>query len=642
MPNKIIAFLGQVFKTLVETADNFPMLLRTCAVFLALRLADVFIQLQRPIIRDFSLPDYFWATLFSFLLIGVLIFLQKCIKTKILQLAYLSLIALTLILLVVANYFVYGEFGEFITPQMIRFMLTSPDYLNAYLHNFLTPSYAVLGISGAVVLGRLLWIKASQSKFTKTQLIGLCLALIALGPLLEEMRLKSPKKLKGLETQTFLAAWTSLRPSQLFGPEKDYTRHNISPPQQSPMPRPNIIVVINESWGLNKPNLFGRQGGSARMPKLAKFYQDNKDSFVIFERAFTNSTATDISVPAILTGIHPDEKENVRHSAPLLWQWAAAAGYETFFATSQTIHWANFNDFLNPRSDFFFSMDELFLPIANEFGGDDILGMTKMLENLKKRDKMKPFLFVYFSNSLHSPFQNKSLYLKELTSTSRYDNALLIVDEAHDKLINYLKSANILNNTLMIITSDHGDSDTIKHRKVPRVSSFYDEITKIPYAIFFPKKLALEHKEAFTALKYNRNKMVSNVDIAATLVDFWGLKSSNVAATAQLSGQSLFQPISTERDIYCLSTNDTRKWDPHGFGWFNTSARLVYSTIEGPQYFRSSDPDQANNIWNELPIKEKQKILTKISKTNNASKMMRKYQTSMQKTDALGSKNIKE
>ena len=90
MPNKIIAFLGQVFKTLVETADNFPMLLRTCAVFLALRLADVFIQLQRPIIRDFSLPDYFWATLFSFLLIGVLIFLQKCIKTKILQLAYLE------------------------------------------------------------------------------------------------------------------------------------------------------------------------------------------------------------------------------------------------------------------------------------------------------------------------------------------------------------------------------------------------------------------------------------------------------------------------------------------------------------------------------------------------------------------------
>ena len=59
-----------------------------------------------------------------------------------------------------------------------------------------------------------------------------------------------------------------------------------------------------------------------------------RNSFVVFHHAFSNSSATDVSMPSILTGVAPFESGHKLHEMPFLWDWGHAAGMRTWALSS--------------------------------------------------------------------------------------------------------------------------------------------------------------------------------------------------------------------------------------------------------------------------------------------------------------------
>jgi glucan phosphoethanolaminetransferase (alkaline phosphatase superfamily) len=222
---------------------------------------------------------------------------------------------------------------------------------------------------------------------------------------------------------------------------------------------------------------------------LRRWITDESDHFFLFDYAHTNSTATDVSVPSMLTGVAPWESGRKVHTLPLLWDWAKAGGMRTLFVSAKVYSWGNLNSFLlSPGPDIFVTPAEMKAPLFNDVGVDEMIAVRKFCDELRALPYGSRFLAMYNSSALHWPFQQTSpLLASEPRSASRYQNAAAILDEAFRELYSCLDSTGLLENTLLIMTSDHGDADKLEHGRVHRLYCFYDEITNIPFLIRTPR-----------------------------------------------------------------------------------------------------------------------------------------------------------
>jgi len=123
-----------------------------------------------------------------------------------------------------------------------------------------------------------------------------------------------------------------------------------------------------------------------------------------------------------------------------------------------------------------------------------------------------------------------------------YDCSIRYVDHVLHRLVDYLKKANILKDTILVITADHGGTYPnipVRGNKSHRVNAFYDELYRIPL-VFSGEGLEAKCSKS----------LVSSVDIGSTLLDLIG--ESNPAS---FRGRSLLSDV--ERH-YVMSENQGR------------------------------------------------------------------------------------
>ena len=224
--------------------------------------------------------------------------------------------------------------------------------------------------------------------------------------------------------------------------------------------KPNIVLVINESWGKNKGMPFYGHSVNA-MPFLTQWFEEESSHTFIFERAFTTASATDVSVPSIIAGLQPYEKASRYHRLPLVWDFANASGYKSIFVSSQRLQDVDY--YKHSQIDHLVSAHEIDSPIINDKGIDDLVSV-EVLNDLIKKEHHNPLFIVWGSNATHGPFQQRSDKLDVNPQfSSKYNNSLFILDSAIAKLVSTLKESGTYDNTLFIFTSDHGDTDKLLH-----------------------------------------------------------------------------------------------------------------------------------------------------------------------------------
>ncbi len=523
-------------------------------------------------------------------------------------------VALSSLLLFMAavNFYLYKEFGQYLTRSMLGFIAADPTYVQDYLNTYLVKLNVIMLV---LAFGALLWLwhpwrpareapRALSMRKTSTVVPLLVLPVIYAASV-GVLRPYTSDMLTPMDTATMCALAPMNRP--VAKSELHYAADRLAVnPRSTDANPPNILILANESWGKQQGFPIYGQNVDA-MPFLNHWIQTDRGHFIVWTTGYTSSTATDVSLPSIVTGVQPDESARKLHLMPLVWQWGKASGAYTFYLTSVRQTFARLDQFFSCKErDTTFSAENLDTPIVHEAGVDDIIAADHVRDILARKPARSRFVGMIFTNALHSPFQDQSTMIAHMPPfESRYDKALYIVDDAIKTTVEILKEKGLLDNTLIFFSADHGETSAPIH-SAHRIFSYYEEFFNIPYMIYVPERWKATHPEMYAALKANETRNVSNLDILPTTVDLLGLGNANASLVAQLKGQSLIRPVDPDRLLVGLSTNGVRTWEQEGFGLAWGSYRFVCNNVDGPRFFDLVlDPSEQNDLWHAMDASRK-------------------------------------
>lgn len=335
-----------------------------------------------------------------------------------------------------------------------------------------------------------------------------------------------------------------------------------------------VVLVVMESAGSTVPSSDGQNLLSEAIIK-----QSGVDGWINFADAVTASNATDIAVPAILTGTGPHEPRAKLHTLPLVSQLAKARGFSTAFITSSSMRWAGFEDFVADAGlDSLTSAADSGLPFVNDLAVDDAFVYQAAAQQVETAEG--PLFLILYPQALHWPFQTESALPIGSGLVERRSRAAAITEAGFSVLFDALRETGRLERSLIIATGDHGEFDYADTLRVPRMrlDTFAEGILS---PIFFVKAPGGSEGDAYAALASNRDALVSNVDIAPSISAMLGAYPADGQSYV---GQNLFAPIPQERIAYASATNSWRAWPKAAIAVARGNERLVCDQRELCRY----------------------------------------------------------
>jgi arylsulfatase A-like enzyme len=352
----------------------------------------------------------------------------------------------------------------------------------------------------------------------------------------------------------------------------------------------NVVVVVMESTGARYLSLYGSR--YATTPHLAA----EARHALVYDRAYANVGFTANALVALTLSVHPymTWREYTQEHPDFPGTTAAevlqARGYRTAFLTSGFVEYANQGAFLAGRGyDEVRGFKELDAgePI-NSWGGGDATLVDRTLEWID-RDRARPFYATVWTQQAHHPYDPApGQPIVDFFGTGplppddydlgRYLNAVADVDRAVGRLFAGLRARGLEDETLVVVTADHGEAFGDPHPTWGHGSRLYDEGVRIPLMVWSPV-LFPEGGRADT--------VAGHVDLAPTVLDLLG-----VEAPQGWEGRSLFAARRPPR-AYFYAANDH-----YLLGVREGDLKYVYDASRGrDQLFDlARDPDEQENL----------------------------------------------
>jgi arylsulfatase A-like enzyme len=338
-----------------------------------------------------------------------------------------------------------------------------------------------------------------------------------------------------------------------------------------------------------------------------------------FTQAISQSSWTRPSMPTLLTGLYPSEHgilELKRNEAgavigPImapdvdtLAERLASAGYESLLFGEQYQ--------LSRR----FGLAQGFKHYQNNIGGAERINRRF----LKWIDENRPprFFSILHYFDIHWPYcpppssrgvfdrgggeidfckQSRKLRVAirrgevELSDADRetmialYDEELLTLDRTLAKLLDDLRERGLWDNTLVIVTSDHGE-EFFEHGSIGHKNSLYEELIRVPVILRPPLDWQIERGRLSSALVESR-------DVVATIEDAAGL-------TTPTSARSLIpwlEQTTTDERSFVVSESSAY------LAARTATMKLILSRLDGSEvlYDLEADPFETINIAEDRP-----------------------------------------
>jgi arylsulfatase A-like enzyme len=244
-----------------------------------------------------------------------------------------------------------------------------------------------------------------------------------------------------------------------------------------------------------------------------------------------NDSVTAVSVAVLLTGLSPAASRETVHSAPMLWEYARAAGYDTAYWTSQDLRFGNSDMFVRDVGAMHHVAGAELDPEADlDLGARDAY-LTDHVER-ELAALREPFVAVLHYSNTHFPYfveEGKSPFSPaELTKDpekgeaffNHYRNAVFLQDEAIGRAIDAVRKSAFSERTVIVYTSDHGEAFR-EHTQMGHTLSLYDEEIHVPAWIDAPPAtLSDEERRAVESL---RDRPTFHVDLLPTFLDLLGV-----------------------------------------------------------------------------------------------------------------------
>jgi glucan phosphoethanolaminetransferase (alkaline phosphatase superfamily) len=384
-------------------------------------------------------------------------------------------------------------------------------------------------------------------------------------------------------------------------------RHLVAPirPALAPSTKqglPSILLLLHESMRADAvvPDLGYEGGLDARTisPWSSHLVERRSEGFVVMKKARSNSTATESSVPTILSGLDVGGESDAFGRAHSIWSLGKASGAETFLLASPTYHWSHFDEFFFDKNVDLQRTGGDFGPDVNDVGCDEVLPVDATIEHVKRlHAENKRFVGVVHFNATHYPGYAGPGVVPSRDPIARYAQAATYVDSLVERLWTTLDAAGVLEDTVVLSTSDHGEPYDSPHR-VERLGSYYDETIRVPFWVRIPPRFATEHPEWSSALDTWAGRNVQNADLLPTVRDLLSLDEPSLRAPV-LAGRSLVAPPAGDDTTTGQSTCAFRTWHVDGLFAVRGNTKVVLSNQRVmPEVFDLSvDPRESQNLW---------------------------------------------
>ncbi len=319
-------------------------------------------------------------------------------------------------------------------------------------------------------------------------------------------------------------------------------------------------------------------------------------------RALDSTTA--ISISTIWSGMLPAEPFDVLHRAPLVWEYAKAAGYETGYFTTQHAMFMNIRLYLQDLPlDHFFSSTHIDRQSDPDVGASDSDLVDRVIERWPSL--REPFFLVVHPSNVHHPYVYDPAHAPfQPASTNRsaeknqeffnyYKNVVYLSDIAMGRLVEFVRDSPQSDRTVMLYTSDHGEAFR-EHWQMGHTSSLYDEEVKVPGWIDSPPGLLSEREEA--SLRSARHDFAWHIDLLPTMLDLFGVWDDPGIASlrARMWGHPLTRPERTTAPL--PMTNCSWVWDCAFRNWGMIQGRRKLSAREWDTEYHCydllDDPDE--------------------------------------------------
>jgi glucan phosphoethanolaminetransferase (alkaline phosphatase superfamily) len=312
-------------------------------------------------------------------------------------------------------------------------------------------------------------------------------------------------------------------------------------------------------------------------------------------RAVDSTTAISLSV--MWSGLAPTESRAALHSAPLVWEYAHAAGFDTAYWTSQNLLFGNSGAWLDGVPfDHHVNATELEEDPTLELGADDGKLVDHVIGHLGEL-KEPYFAVVHLSNTHFpywideddAPFQPESEASGpgyEVEIKNRYHDAIYRQDRSIGRLIHEVRHRPTASPTVIVFVSDHGEQMREKGA-VGHTGTLFDPEIRIPAWVSAPPGALTKDEEA--KLRGLAETPLTSLDMMPTLLDLLGLWDAPEIADLRghIVGRSLLRGGSPP-ETPVLLTNCTELW---------ACAFKNWGVIRGTQKLIGTQVDHAWNCF---------------------------------------------
>jgi arylsulfatase A-like enzyme len=268
-------------------------------------------------------------------------------------------------------------------------------------------------------------------------------------------------------------------------------------------------------------------------------------------------------------------------------------GYRTAFVTPSDLDWAGWREFLG-RHGFDDVWDYHHLAcgdLLSSWGVEDRCMFDAMVDFVAEA-RARPFFLAAWTTQTHNPYDTSPGVpqldlLRERTpddwELGRYLNILHGTDRHLGRLFDAVRRAGLEQDTLVVVTGDHGQAFGYPHETYIQGRTVYEEDVHVPLMFWFPRA----YRSAL------RSKTVgSHVDLAPTIAELIGFPPA-----PDWQGRSLFDVRHPHRAYFYVAEDQFR------LGVREANWKYIYSLRDGREELYDLDRDamEQRNLAGQQP-----------------------------------------
>jgi len=354
----------------------------------------------------------------------------------------------------------------------------------------------------------------------------------------------------------------------------------------------NVIFIVLESVGSRWTSFGGLYDTTPRL--LAE-----SSHALVFDNFYAHIGRSSNSLAAMLLSVYPKlgfrdlTAEYPRLAGTSLAQQFHDRGYRTAFMTPSDLNWAGWEAFLAGRG---FDAIEDHRRLAcsepiSSWGVEDRCALEGIMSSLDG-DRSRPFFIMAWTTQTHHPYEptpNVPLlnFRREAIGDDydleRYLNVLHETDRHLGRLFESVRRAGLADNTLVVVTGDHGQAFGYPHTSYMQGRALYEEDVHVPLVIWSPRLYR-------TATHVST--IGSHVDLAPTIAELAGLERA-----ADWQGRSLFDAAHPPRAYFYVAE------DSFTLGVREDRWKYSIDLRDGTEelYDLARDPSEQQNLWRQQP-----------------------------------------